>query len=332
MRTSLKARALGLWLRGRAIVRTGLLCVLPLHRAGAVHGPLARAGALCHRRRHVVVLACDPVPGQPRCGHGPCLPGRAPAALGLTWARARTSRGGGGGGRAARFRWRGPSRTRTGSSTRIGRRCRCCMRGTRDTGGGQQTHRGETACCCGARRRSRVAPPQVMTSQDYGHGSWFWTVFSGSLNYQVVHHLFPGVNQFYYPKIAPNILRTCAEYGNKYNAKVRVAARTHSPPALPADDRPCIGPVCCRSPRPTSLRRSDRMCGTFTTWAASRAPRPSRPRRRRVRRARPEPWSEGETSLGAVVCAVAERIRAFTSISTSLHTPSPFLSRVLAGG
>jgi fatty acid desaturase len=60
-----------------------------------------------------------------------------------------------------------------------------------------------------------------MTSQDYGHGSWFWTVFSGSLNYQVVHHLFPGINQYYYPKIAPLIMHTCAEFGITYHVKVR---------------------------------------------------------------------------------------------------------------
>lgn len=65
------------------------------------------------------------------------------------------------------------------------------------------------------------AAMQVMTSQDYGHGSWFWTVFSGSLNYQVVHHLFPGVNQYYYPMIAPIVMKTCAEFGIKYHVKVR---------------------------------------------------------------------------------------------------------------
>lgn len=65
-----------------------------------------------------------------------------------------------------------------------------------------------------------------MTSQDYGHGSWFWTVFSGSLNYQVVHHLFPGINQYYYPKIAPLIMHTCAEFGITYHVKVRACVRS----------------------------------------------------------------------------------------------------------
>ena len=64
---------------------------------------------------------------------------------------------------------------------------------------------------------------QVMTSQDYGHGSWFWTVFSGSLNHQVIHHLFPGVNQFYYPALVPIVKQTCKEYGITYHVKVRAS-------------------------------------------------------------------------------------------------------------
>eukprot|EP00160_Parvularia_atlantis_P015967 Unigene4834_Nuclearia_a/m.14782 Unigene4834_Nuclearia_a/g.14782 ORF Unigene4834_Nuclearia_a/g.14782 Unigene4834_Nuclearia_a/m.14782 type:complete len:441 (+) Unigene4834_Nuclearia_a:492-1814(+) len=68
------------------------------------------------------------------------------------------------------------------------------------------------------------AEMQVVTSQDYAHGSWFWTVFSGSLNYQVVHHLFPGINQFYYPMIAPIVMRTCAEYGVQYTVQKTAAA------------------------------------------------------------------------------------------------------------
>ena len=34
---------------------------------------------------------------------------------------------------------------------------------------------------------------QVVTAQDYAHGSFFWTNFAGALNYQVPHHLFPNV-------------------------------------------------------------------------------------------------------------------------------------------
>jgi len=58
---------------------------------------------------------------------------------------------------------------------------------------------------------------QVATTQDYGHGNTLATYLSGSLNYQVVHHLFPTVCQDYYPEIAPLIQQTCDEFGVKYH-------------------------------------------------------------------------------------------------------------------
>jgi len=41
--------------------------------------------------------------------------------------------------------------------------------------------------------------------------------FSGALNYQSVHHLFPAVSQYYYPYIAPIVKDTCQEYGVQFN-------------------------------------------------------------------------------------------------------------------
>ncbi|KXS18080.1 delta-5 fatty acid desaturase [Gonapodya prolifera JEL478] len=61
------------------------------------------------------------------------------------------------------------------------------------------------------------ATSQVATSLDYAHGSVFWTLFSGALNYQTEHHLFPGINQLYYPELAPIVMNTCEEFGVKYN-------------------------------------------------------------------------------------------------------------------
>lgn len=61
------------------------------------------------------------------------------------------------------------------------------------------------------------AASQVATTADFCHGSWFWTHLSGGLNYQVVHHLFPGINHVHYPAIAPLVQQTCAEYGIKYH-------------------------------------------------------------------------------------------------------------------
>jgi len=39
---------------------------------------------------------------------------------------------------------------------------------------------------------------------------------SGSLNYQVTHHLFPSVSQIYYPQIAPIVKKTCEEFKVPY--------------------------------------------------------------------------------------------------------------------
>ena len=60
------------------------------------------------------------------------------------------------------------------------------------------------------------AESQLCSSADFSHGSWFWTHFSGGLNYQVVHHLFPGVCHCHYPDLAPLIQKVAKEYGLKY--------------------------------------------------------------------------------------------------------------------
>ena len=61
------------------------------------------------------------------------------------------------------------------------------------------------------------AEMQVATTQDYATDSWFWTVFTGALNHQTTHHLFPGVLQSHYKKITPIVKKTCEEFGLKYN-------------------------------------------------------------------------------------------------------------------
>lgn len=58
---------------------------------------------------------------------------------------------------------------------------------------------------------------QVVTAQDYATDSWFWNMFTGALNHQITHHLFPGVIQSHYPKITPIIRQTCEEFGIKYH-------------------------------------------------------------------------------------------------------------------
>ncbi len=60
---------------------------------------------------------------------------------------------------------------------------------------------------------------QVATTQDYATNSWFWTVFTGALNHQTTHHLFPGIIQSHYPKITPILAQTCKEFGLPYHCK-----------------------------------------------------------------------------------------------------------------
>jgi len=58
---------------------------------------------------------------------------------------------------------------------------------------------------------------QLLSSVDYGHDSFLQTFLSGALNYQTVHHLFPGVSQYHYPAIAPIIKDVCKKYKLPFN-------------------------------------------------------------------------------------------------------------------
>ena len=42
-------------------------------------------------------------------------------------------------------------------------------------------------------------------------------MFTGALNHQTTHHLFPGVIQSHYPKITPIVEQTCKEFGITYH-------------------------------------------------------------------------------------------------------------------
>jgi len=61
------------------------------------------------------------------------------------------------------------------------------------------------------------AEMQILTTMDYAHNSKLTTFLTGALNYQVVHHLFPGICQIYYPDIAPIVREHCKRYKIKYN-------------------------------------------------------------------------------------------------------------------
>ncbi len=71
------------------------------------------------------------------------------------------------------------------------------------------------------------AVAQVESSLDYGHDSALTTWWCGALNYQIEHHLFPGISQYHYPALAPIIKAICEKHGVRYNyAPTFVAAWT----------------------------------------------------------------------------------------------------------
>jgi len=61
------------------------------------------------------------------------------------------------------------------------------------------------------------AEKQVIGSADWGVGSHFWNWFSGGLNHQTVHHLFPSISHYCYPVVAKIVADTAAEFGLQYN-------------------------------------------------------------------------------------------------------------------
>ena len=60
------------------------------------------------------------------------------------------------------------------------------------------------------------AESQVLTGVDYAHDSWWNAWWSGALNYQIEHHLFPGISQYHYPAISSIVKATSEEFKVKY--------------------------------------------------------------------------------------------------------------------
>jgi len=58
---------------------------------------------------------------------------------------------------------------------------------------------------------------QIEGTVDYAHDSWLFTFLSGTLNFQVVHHLFPSIASHHYPAITEITKRLCKKHKIKYN-------------------------------------------------------------------------------------------------------------------
>ncbi len=57
---------------------------------------------------------------------------------------------------------------------------------------------------------------QVQTTADFATKSKLVTWFTGGLNFQVEHHLFPRISHIHYPKIAELVRETCTQFGITY--------------------------------------------------------------------------------------------------------------------
>ena len=58
---------------------------------------------------------------------------------------------------------------------------------------------------------------QVVTAQNFGNGSLFCYYFSGGLNYQIEHHLFPSVNHCHLPGLSKGVKMICEKHGVPYH-------------------------------------------------------------------------------------------------------------------
>eukprot|EP01123_Difflugia_compressa_P005928 TRINITY_DN18050_c0_g1_i1.p1 TRINITY_DN18050_c0_g1~~TRINITY_DN18050_c0_g1_i1.p1 ORF type:complete len:413 (-),score=43.13 TRINITY_DN18050_c0_g1_i1:66-1304(-) len=59
---------------------------------------------------------------------------------------------------------------------------------------------------------------QIRTSANWSVQSTLWWLVSGGLNFQIEHHLFPGVCHVHYPAISRIVQEVCKEYNLPYNA------------------------------------------------------------------------------------------------------------------
>ncbi len=61
------------------------------------------------------------------------------------------------------------------------------------------------------------AEHQLRTTSNFAMKNKFVSWFSGGLNYQIEHHLFPRVSHVHYPAISEIVQRKCAEFHLPYN-------------------------------------------------------------------------------------------------------------------
>jgi len=58
---------------------------------------------------------------------------------------------------------------------------------------------------------------QIRTAANWSINSTAWWLVSGGLNFQIEHHLFPGVSHVHYPAISKIVQRVCKKYNVPYH-------------------------------------------------------------------------------------------------------------------
>ncbi|CAM9931910.1 unnamed protein product, partial [Phaeothamnion confervicola] len=85
-----------------------------------------------------------------------------------------------------------------------------------DDGGGDVHIAGGFAAGGFATAAGSWAAEQVETSNNFCTASPLWTLLSNGLNFQIEHHLFPGVNHEHLQHIQPAVRAVCREFGVAY--------------------------------------------------------------------------------------------------------------------
>jgi linoleoyl-CoA desaturase len=70
---------------------------------------------------------------------------------------------------------------------------------------------------------------QINTTSNFAMKSSWVHWFTGGLNYQVEHHLFPRISHVHYPALSGIVQATCKKFGVRYNAHRTIfsAVRAH---------------------------------------------------------------------------------------------------------
>jgi linoleoyl-CoA desaturase len=62
---------------------------------------------------------------------------------------------------------------------------------------------------------------QVESAADFSRGNKLLSWYVGGLNFQIEHHLFPGICHVHYPQISAIVEQTCGEFGVRYSTNER---------------------------------------------------------------------------------------------------------------